>query len=211
MSFFSALFYDKVMKATEDACLINWRKDLLKDIQGSVLEIGAGTGASLDLYPSTDGLLITLSEPDKNMRAQLEAKITSKKLSNVSLLTCSSENISAEDDSYDYVFASLVCCSVNDVNATLREIKRVLKPDGGFIFLEHVAAESGSARRKWQNRANPFWKKLAGNCHLNRDTENLIRDAGFVLDYVKHESMRKAMPLVRPTIRGIARIDNNGF
>ncbi|GAA6133671.1 class I SAM-dependent methyltransferase [Oceaniserpentilla sp. 4NH20-0058] len=206
MSFLSALFYDKCMKATEDACLIDWRKDLLKDINGSILEIGAGTGASLELYPKTDGLHITLSEPDKNMRAQLEEKITSKKLSNVSVLPCPSESISSDDNSYDYVFASLVCCSVNDVNASLKEIKRVLKPDGKFIFLEHVAAESGSNRRKWQNRLNPFWKRLAGNCHLNRETENLIKAAGFVLEDVKRESMRKAMSLVRPTIRGIARM-----
>jgi len=206
MSFLSALFYDKFMKATEDACLISWRKDLLIDTQGCILEIGAGTGASLDLYPPTDGLIITLIEPDKNMRAQLEAKVTSKKLSNISILTCSSENISAKDNSYDYVFVSLVCCSVNDVTATLREIKRVLKTDGRFIFLEHVAAESGSTRRKWQDCLTPFWKKLAGNCHLNRDTENLIRNAGFDFDYLKHESMRKAMPFIRPTIRGIAKI-----
>ena len=159
MSFLSALFYDKCMKATEDACLIDWRKDLLKDINGSVLEIGAGTGASLELYPQTHGLHITLSEPDRNMRAQLEEKVATRKLSNVSVLPCPSESISSDDNSYDYVFASLVCCSVNDVNASLKEIKRVLKPDGKFIFLEHVAAENGSHRRKWQNRLNPFWKK----------------------------------------------------
>jgi len=206
MSFLSALIYDKCMKVTEDACLINWRKDLLKDISGSVLEIGAGTGASLELYPNKDNLQITLSEPDKSMRAQLERKMQSGNLSNATVLPCPSENISSEDNSYDYVFASLVCCSVNDVDVSLKEIKRVLKPDGKFIFLEHVAAEIGSNRRKWQNRLSPLWKIFAGNCHLNRETENSIKAAGFVLEDIKRESMRKAMPLVRPTIRGIARI-----
>jgi ubiquinone/menaquinone biosynthesis C-methylase UbiE len=206
MSFLTALFYDRCMRATEDGCLIEWRKDLLKQFIGSVLEIGAGTGASLELYPSDADLEITLSEPDKNMRAQLEQKIQSRKMHNVSVLSCSSETIDSKDNTFDYVFASLVCCSVTNVSVSLNEIKRVLKPGGKFIFLEHVAAENGSNRRKWQDRLNPIWRKLAGNCHLNRDTENLIKAAGFHLDDVKNESMRKAMPLVRPSIRGVARI-----
>jgi ubiquinone/menaquinone biosynthesis C-methylase UbiE len=193
------------MKATEDACLIYWRKGLLKDVYGNVLEIGAGTGASLALYPNSPQLQISLAEPDKNMRAQLEEKIRSNSLNQFSVLACPSEKIDSDDETFDFVFASLVCCSVNDVKASLNEIKRVLKPNGSFIFLEHVAADNGSSRRKWQNRLNPLWRKLAGNCHLNRETESYIKDAGFTLYELKHESMRKAMPLVRPTIRGIAK------
>ncbi len=205
MSFLSAFFYDKCMKATEDACLIDWRKDLLKNVEGKVLEIGAGTGASLELYPTSENLELSLSEPDKNMRSQLEEKVQSRQLNHVKVLSCPSESIAAEDETFDFVFASLVCCSVNNVEASLKEIKRVLKPDGKFIFLEHVAAENGSGRRKWQNRINPIWRKLAGNCHLNRETEGYIKEAGFTVHELKHESMRKAMPLVRPTIRGIAK------
>lgn len=206
MSFLSALFYDKCMKATEDACLIDWRTDLLKGVDGKVLEIGAGTGASLDLYPSKSSLEIYLSEPDENMRSQLEKNVKDKKMDNVSISSCPIEGIESEDNFYDYVFVSLVCCSVNDVEASLIEIKRVLKQGGSFIFLEHVAAENGSSRRKWQNRLNVFWRKIAGNCHLNRETERHIKNAGFTITEIKHESMRKAMSLVRPTIRGIAKL-----
>jgi ubiquinone/menaquinone biosynthesis C-methylase UbiE len=205
MSFLSAFFYDKCMKATEDACLIDWRKDLLKNVAGKVLEIGAGTGASLDLYPNLPELQLSLAEPDKGMRVQLEEKIQTKGLKQISVMSCPGENIDSDDETFDFVFASLVCCSVNDVAASLNEIKRVLKPNGSFIFLEHVAAEKGSKRRTWQNRLNPFWRKFAGNCHLNRETESYIKNAGFILHEIKHESMRKAMPLVRPTIRGIAK------
>ncbi len=205
MAFLTAYFYDTCMSAAEDACLIDWRKDLLTNVEGKVLEIGAGTGASLALYPDTDNLQIVCAEPDKNMRAQLQEKIKTLGLSNVTVLSCPSEKIDSDDESYDVVFASLVCCSVADVEASLQEIKRVLKLDGRFIFLEHVAAHSGSSRRGWQDRLNFLWRKIAGNCHLNRDTETAIKNAGFNIVDIKHESMRKAMPLVRPTIRGIAK------
>lgn len=194
------------MKATEEACLIQWRKDLLKNVDGKLLEIGAGTGASLALYPKSASLEIYMSEPDQSMRSQLEEKVKVQNLTNVSVLSCPGEKIESEDDFYDYVFVSLVCCSVNDIEASLSEIKRVLKSDGRFIFLEHVAAESGSGRRKWQDRLNVFWRKLAGNCHLNRETEQHIKNAGFTILDIKRESMRKAIPLVRPTIRGLAKL-----
>ena len=205
MSFLSAMFYDKLMKSTEEACLIGWRKELLKDIDGKVLEIGAGTGASLDLYPKNPALELFLSEPDENMRQQLEQKIRQKQLSNVTVLACPGEEIDSEDNFFDVVFVSLVCCSVADVDASLKEIKRVLKPNGRFVFLEHVAANDGTGRRIWQNRLNGFWRKIAGNCHLNRETEQHIKDAGFAIEEIKYESMDTAFPLVNSTIRGVAR------
>ncbi|WP_211333557.1 class I SAM-dependent methyltransferase [Sinobacterium caligoides] len=194
------------MKPTEQACLIEWRADLLKGVDGKVLEIGAGTGASLALYPNNSSLELYLAEPDHNMRSQLAEKVNASNLSNVAILACPSEAIESEDNFYDHVFVSLVCCSVNDVEASLQEIKRVMKPGGRFIFLEHVAAEEGTKRRKWQGRVNFLWRKLAGNCHLNRETEKHIKQAGFIITEIKRESMRKSMPLVRPTIRGIARL-----
>ena len=104
MSFLGALFYDKLMKPTEDACLIDWRRELLKDIDGKVLEIGAGTGASLDLYPKSPALEIFLSEPDKNMRGQLEEKVDRQQLSNVTVLSCPGEKITSESCIFDVLF-----------------------------------------------------------------------------------------------------------
>jgi ubiquinone/menaquinone biosynthesis C-methylase UbiE len=100
---------------------------------------------------------------------------------------------------------TLVCCSVTDLQVCLREIRRVLRPGGGLVFLEHVAAADGTSRRKWQNRINPVWKTFMGNCHLNRETEQAIDTEGFEIIQIERESMRKALPVVRPTIRGIAR------
>ena len=202
MSFITALIYDKMLASTEEACLMQWRRELLQNISGHVLEIGAGTGSNLGFYPDTVKRLV-LSEPDIHMRRQMEKKITSSKF-DIILSAGTAEKIEAENESYDYVVSSLVCCSVSQLELALLEIRRVLKPEGQLVFMEHVAAAKGTKRRQWQNMVNPFWRKLAGNCHLNRDTESAISAAGFKILEIKRESMRKAMPLVRPTIRGIA-------
>jgi len=209
LSYVGAYFYDKIMQATEDACLIEWRKALLKQVNGKVLEIGAGTGASLNLYPSDQAFELFLSEPDQHMRSKLLDKLPSSPFPHSHVLSCHAEAIDSEDNYFDYVFVSLVCCSVSDVSQTLHEIKRVLKPSGKLLFLEHVAAQKGSPRRKWQNALNPIWKKIAGNCHLNRETEQSIREAGFDIERIERESMRKAMPLVRPSIRGVAKVSES--
>jgi ubiquinone/menaquinone biosynthesis C-methylase UbiE len=203
MSFLAAYIYDKVMAETEAACLQEWRQSLLSNLSGSVLEIGAGTGANLPFYNHKQ-VELTLCEPDANMRKQLMDKIDEQKLVNIKVSTDSAELISAESNSLDYVVSTLVCCSVKDVSKSLAEIKRVLKPGGKFVFLEHVAAIPGTRRRTWQNIINPLWRKIAGNCHLNRNTEQAILDAGFSIESIESESMRKAMGLVRPTVRGVA-------
>ncbi len=203
MSFVTAYFYDKIMADTEEACLKAWRKELLEEVLGDVLEVGAGTGANLSFYPENINKLI-MSEPDSNMRKQLAIKVANYGLDCSSVSDGSAEEIPFKDGTFDFVVASLVCCSVKNLDEALIEIHRVLKPNGGLIFMEHVAAKSGSKRRRWQNFLNPLWRKLAGNCHLNRETEQAILSAGFEFKTIKRESMRKAMPIVRPTIRGLA-------
>ena len=171
-----------------------------------MLEIGAGTGANIDFYPESVVSLV-MSETDKNMRKQLQARLKSSKLENARVSGGSAEYIEADVASFDYVVTSLVCCSVTSLETVFLEIRRVLKPDGCLVFLEHVAANEGSRRRRWQNRVTPLWRRLASNCHLNRETEAAMLSAGFAITEIKRESMRKVMPLVRPTIRGIAARD----
>lgn len=203
MSFLTAFFYDRLMAKTEAACLQQWRRELLAQVSGEVLEIGAGTGANIKLYSDRVSRL-TLTEPDRHMRRQLEEKISSHDPARLAVSDGTAENIGADDASFDYVVTSLVCCSVTDLKASLGEIKRVLKPGGGLVFMEHVAAPDGTSRRRWQNRINPIWKTFMGNCHLNRETEQAMLDQGFQIAQIERESMRKAPPVVRPTIRGIA-------
>jgi ubiquinone/menaquinone biosynthesis C-methylase UbiE len=204
MSFLTAFFYDRLMVKTEEACLKKWRLDLLRQVSGEVLEVGAGTGANIKLY-SDNVTRLVLTEPDKHMRKILKDQVGNQHLKNVSVSNGTAEQIEADDASFDYVVSSLVCCSVTDLKVCLSEIRRVLRPGGCLVFLEHVAAADGTSRRRWQNIINPVWKTFMGNCHLNRDTEQALVTEGFDIIQIERESMRKAPPVVRPTIRGIAK------
>jgi ubiquinone/menaquinone biosynthesis C-methylase UbiE len=203
MSLLRAYFYDSLLAKSEEACLMEWRSELVKNVHGNVLEIGAGTGANILFYPK-NGIELTLSEPDKHMHTQLEEKVKDERLDHVTISSHTIEENHRPDATFDCVVSTLVCCSVSNTTSAFSEIKRILKPDGYFIFLEHVGAEKGTRRSRWQNRLTPLWCKISGNCHLNRETEIALKNAGFTFKEIKRESMRKATPLVRPTIRGIA-------
>lgn len=196
-----AAIYDRFMERSEQACLRAWRRELLSDLRGDVLEIGAGTGANLPYYGRGVTRLIAV-EPDPHMRRRLEGRARSGYA-----LECRdgrAETLPAENESVDAVVSTLVLCSVRDPVAVLEEVRRVLRRGGTFVFLEHVAAAPESKRRKWQGRIEPFWKLVADGCHLTRETEVAIERAGFRIETVERESMRKALPWVRPTIRGRA-------
>jgi len=198
-----AAMYDRMMQGTEEACLAEWRAGLVGDLEGEVLEVGAGTGLNLPFYPATVTRLV-LSEPDPHMRNKLAQRAATETTAGVEVSDASVEELLVPSDSLDAVVSTLVLCSVPDLAEALAEIHRVLKPGGKFVFLEHVAAEGRPRRLKWQHRVEPFWKWFAGNCHLTRRTEAAIVAAGFEFDWIEHESMRKAWPLVRGTIRGVA-------
>ena len=204
MSWLMAAVYDRFMQGSEEACLAAWRAELLRELSGAVLEIGAGTGVTLPHYPMSVTRLV-LCEPDPHMRRKLEQKRAAIGAARVEVSDASIENLSFAEGSFDAVVCSLVLCSVKDQRAALAEIARVLKPGGRLVFLEHVAAEGKPARLKWQRRIEPVWKHLMGNCHLTRRTEAAIAAAGFDIERIQRESIRKALPIVRPSIRGLAR------
>ncbi len=199
-----AAFYDYSMRATEEACLRSWRSDLLKDISGRGFEVGSGTGASLPHYPDSVTSLV-MSEPDPHMRKKLVSACEASGRGGLEVSDASIHALPMADGSFDFAVSMLVLCSVPDLESALGELFRVLRPGGRLVYMEHVAAAEGSKRFVWQRRIEPLWKRLAGNCHLTRRTEAALLAAGFEIEEIQRESMRKAMPLVRPTIRGLAR------
>jgi ubiquinone/menaquinone biosynthesis C-methylase UbiE len=200
-----ASIYDRFMGVSEEACLAAWRDDLLGGLGGEVLEVGAGTGASLAHY-GPGVTRIVLCEPERHMRRRLEARAAdSARAAAVTVVDAPAAALPFPDASFDAVVTMLVLCSVPDLGAALAEMRRVLRPGGSLVFLEHVAADASPQRLAWQRRVEPFWRICAANCHLTRRTDEAIRDAGFAIETLERESIRKAMPLVRPSIRGVAR------
>jgi ubiquinone/menaquinone biosynthesis C-methylase UbiE len=204
MSWLMAAVYDAFMRGSEEACLGEWRAELLRDLAGEVLEVGAGTGATLEHYPRSVTRLV-LCEPDPHMRRKLQAKLVAFEPQNAEVSDASLHALPFKPKTFDAVVCSLVLCSVESQAQALGQINRVLKKNGKLVFLEHVAAEDRPERLKWQRRIEPVWKHLAGNCHLTRRTEAAIGAAGFRIERIQRESIRKALPIVRPSIRGIAR------
>lgn len=200
---FSAV-YDRGFKATEEAGLSEMRHQLLAQARGRVLELGAGTGLNLEHYPmGIEGL--TLVEPDPHMTKQLREKLVrSGKAAEISVVEAPGEDLPFPDDSFDTVAVTLVLCTVPDQAATLAEIKRVLKPDGRLLFIEHVRADDPGLA-KWQDRLERPWRFLGDGCHCNRDTVSAISAAGFDLDVVERGELPKAPPIVKPLVTGSAR------
>jgi ubiquinone/menaquinone biosynthesis C-methylase UbiE len=199
---FSAV-YDRGFKATEEAGLSDMRHELLAQSRGRVLELGAGTGLNLGHYPETiEGL--TLLEPDPHMTKQLREKLAqSRKAAEISVVEAPGEDLPFPDDSFDTVAVTLVLCTVPDQAATLAEIKRVLKPDGQLLFLEHVRSHNPGLA-KWQDRLERPWRFLGDGCHCNRDTLSAISTAGFNLGEVENDELPKAPPIVKPLVSGSA-------
>ena len=143
MSFITAYFYDRFMARAEEACLKEWRKELLGHVCGDVLEIGAGTGANINYYPDSVARLV-LAEPDKHMRKQLKVSVDSAGLKNINISCSAAEQIDAEDETFDYVVASLVCCSLVDPDKGLCEIRpqrMELPEDAGRTLSIHYGAD----------------------------------------------------------------------
>ncbi len=202
MSWFLSPLYDRFMRSAEEACLAEWRQELLGGLTGYILEIGAGTGANLGYYTSAVERLV-LTEPDAGMRTQIAIKLPRCAAGSVEVVNAGAESLPADDGSLDAVVTTLVMCSVNDQRRVVTELHRVLRPGGVVALIEHVAADDRPDRLWWQERIEPLWKRTMGNCHLTRRPHELLTEAGFDVSGLTRQSMRKAMPIVRPTMRGL--------
>lgn len=195
-----AALYDTVSKGSEEAGMREERKQLLAGAAGATLEIGAGTGLNLQHYPDGVSRLV-LVEPDKHMRRKLGRRL--EKLGRAAeIVDAAAGGLPFPDASFDTVVATYVLCSVPDQQEALTEIARVLKPDGRFLFLEHVrSADPKLARR--QDRIRPLYNLFG--CNPNRDTLAGIESSSLTVESVKHGEVPKAPKVESPLIVGTAR------
>lgn len=197
-----AHYYERAMAKAERLCLQQWRREILRQASGAVLEIGAGTGLNLPWYPDHLGRLV-LCEPDLSMRRHLLRRCAGQSSPPAEVSAAAAENLPFETASIDTVVSTLVLCSVRDPRMALAEIRRVLKPGGSFLLMEHVAAEPGSVLLRWQRFWRPLWLRCACNCHLDRPTAALIEGAGFRSE-LQPQMMRGAPAVASPMILGRA-------
>lgn len=162
------------------------REELLAEVQGEVLEIGFGTGLNLPYYPEAVESLTTVDvNPGVNRLA--EKRLAVSRLP-VKFELVSGERLPMPDNSYDAVVSTWTLCSIPDVMSALKEIRRVLKPEGRFYFVEHGLSPDTNIA-KWQHRLTPIQKVIADGCHLNRDTLKLVEQAGMkTLSYRQFEA-----------------------
>lgn len=172
-----AALYDRLGGAAERGYMGERRFRLLSGARGSVLEIGGGTGANLPHYREAGRVIVT--EPDPHMRGKLRGKLGLSTVP-VEVSGAGAEDLPFADDSFDAVVSTLVLCTVPDQGRALAEIRRVLRPGGRLLFIEHVRGEGGFARA--QDRILPLWRRLFAGCHPNRDTLRSIRDGGFEIE-----------------------------
>ena len=194
---FFAMTYDRQIAGAEKAGLRAFRERLLAGASGDVIEIGGGTGLNLSCYGPAVGSL-TITEPEPAMLRRLERAVSAHH-SSARVLRAPAEDLPFDDDSFDVAVSTLVLCGVDDQPRALRELRRVLRPGGRLLFIEHGRSDDpGTARL--QDRLN----RLVVCCDCNRPTLDSIRAAGFTVTQVEHTELPKAPPSVRPAILGSA-------
>jgi ubiquinone/menaquinone biosynthesis C-methylase UbiE len=165
--------YDLMMRLAPR--IAHWRAELVAGAHGRVLEVGCGTGLGLTSYAAD----VELFALEPNFDALMWAR---RRADHDAWLVCASaDTIPFPDDRFDCVVSSLVFCSVPDADRGFRELRRVLRPGGQLLMLEHVQARSkfGARVLDW---IQPTWTKISGGCHPNRDTVAAVERAGFVIE-----------------------------
>lgn len=201
MSIYANKVIPWLLDATEPKEMAEQRRLILHDVKGEILEIGIGTGVNLSYYPEhIRGL--TAIEPSDAMRPHAEQRANAMGRS-IEWYRGRGEQLPFDEGRFDTVVTSDVLCSVENVDAVLGEVFRVLKPGGRLHFLEHGLAQQKKIR-KWQIRLNGISKVIARGCELTRNIEKHIRDSGFLIYELIHVAPFSGINILYSHIRGVA-------
>lgn len=184
---------------THEGMVEEHKRSLLGGVRGTVVEIGPGTGPNLKFLPS-DVRWIGI-EPNVHMHDYIREEAV-RLGREVEIRTGTAEALDIESGTVDVVVSTLVLCSVTELDRTLAEALRVLKPGGRLIYIEHVGAPWGSLLRRVQGLVRPLWKIAGDGCHPDRETGRAIAAAGF--EIADHVRFRVRLPIVGPHIAGEA-------
>jgi ubiquinone/menaquinone biosynthesis C-methylase UbiE len=180
---------DLVMRQRQ---LQKYRHEGIAAADGRVLEVGIGSGLNFPLYSEQVEIVFGI-DPSPRLLAIARRRAVAAGV-HVDLVQGSAVEIPLADNTIDTVVMTWVLCSIADPSAALREMRRILKPGGKLVFVEHgLSPEPGVER--WQHRLTPIWSHLAGGCHLDRKVDELIRSAGFDLTRLRTEYAHGPRPM----------------
>ena len=199
------LVYRAVAGAGERTGLGELRERALAPATGRLLILGLGPGHDLDHLPDEVTSVVAI-EPSASMRTSAESRVAATRARgiDVEVVDAVGEALPIPDDSIDSVLLAYVLCTVEDVDAALAEVRRVLRPGGVVCVMEHVRAPEGTWLRRSQRLVAPVWPRLAGGCHADRDTRAALARAGFDVAGLRDITIT-SLPPVAPTLVGTAR------
>lgn len=194
-------FIDRMCGVRE---VMDIRREVVPLASGDVLELGMGSGLNLGLYDAAKVRRVVGVDPGEHITALARQRIEAANFE-VELLPLSGEAVPAEDHSFDSAVVTFTFCTIPNVYRAMAEVRRLLKPGGRLYFAEHgLSPDPGIAR--WQQRINPIWKALAGGCHINRPTQQLLQDGGFRLDEVRQNHAMPGPKIATWVTRGVAAV-----
>jgi len=178
------------------------RERVVSQAAGDVLEIGFGTGLNLPHY-TVEVRKLTLLDNAELLPRRVAKRMESCRAGGIERLITTAERLPLADASVDCVVSTLTLCSIRDVAAALREIRRVLRPDGKLLLLEHGRSNDEQIAR-WQDRLNPLQQIVACGCNLNRPIDRLVADAGFGVEDLSRERLERAPKVLAEIYVGAA-------
>ena len=193
-----AFCYSRFIASAEERHWGEPRRRVFNGLQGRVLEVGVGSGTSLSYYPPD--VQVVATEPDPHMLRRARERLRELGATNVEIQQAPAERLPFEDASFDHAVCTWVLCTVDDLDQTLAEVRRVLKPEGTFRFMEHVRNDQSRFWATAQNVIAPVWRWMGAGCRLTQRTDRVIEGAGFRFDWVE-----RVPGWLQPVIYGVAR------
>lgn len=194
-----------IEKAGRSRGILAQRRRWIPEARGEILEIGVGSGLNLPFYDPARARQVIAIDPSAAVRRRARSRGAAASVP-VALMGGDAEALAFASARFDTVVMTYTLCSVRDPARALAEIRRVLRPDGALIVVEHGIARA-PATRAWQRRITPAWRRVAGNCHLDRDVVALLAAAGFATDAIAaHETADARLAVTSFAYEGIARM-----
>jgi ubiquinone/menaquinone biosynthesis C-methylase UbiE len=184
MSFYSNYIFPRLMDAALSGKeLQEIRKTVLSQVEGEIFEIGFGTGLNLPHYPARVKRITTV-DPNPGARRIAQRRIDQSGIEVVHL-TLGGEKLPLDDERFDSIVCTFTLCSIQEVHKALGEMRRILKPEGRFHFVEHGLADDPGVQW-WQQKLTPLQRRIGDGCHLNRDAAKLLRQNGFQVEQLEN-------------------------